>query len=101
MSEVKEMVEITQDEVKKYADIARLALTEEEVERYAKELTEMMKYADVLKELDTSNVEPTTHVHNFKNVMRKDEPRQWITKEDALKNAKEHKDGQFRVPSIL
>lgn len=95
------MVSISKEQVEQYADIARLAITEEEAELYAKELTEMMKYGDALKDLDTSKVEPLIHVRDVKNVMRKDEPRQWITQEEALKNASDHKDGQFRVPAIL
>ncbi|WP_440896562.1 Asp-tRNA(Asn)/Glu-tRNA(Gln) amidotransferase subunit GatC [Amphibacillus sp. Q70] len=95
------MPDISKEQVKKIADVARLAITEEEIEVRMKQLSEMMKYATVLNDLDTSHVEPTTHVLDFNNVMRKDEPRQWISQEEALKNAPNQKDGQFRVPSIL
>lgn len=95
------MSEITKEQVKHVANLARLAITDEEVERMTKQLADIINYAELLNELDTDGVEPTTHVLDLKNVMRKDEPREWIKKEDALKNAPDQQDGQFRVPSIL
>ncbi|QHS24193.1 Asp-tRNA(Asn)/Glu-tRNA(Gln) amidotransferase subunit GatC [Virgibacillus sp. MSP4-1] len=95
------MAEISKDQVKHVANLARLAITEEEAEKLTDELGSIIKFAEQLNELDTENVEPTTHVLDLKNVMRKDEPKQWLTQEEALKNAPDKKDGQFRVPSIL
>lgn len=101
MLEVNEMADISKEQVRHVADLARLALTEEEVERLAKQLGDIIDYAELLNELDTDNVEPTTHVLDIKNVLRKDEPKRWITQEEALKNAPDVQDGQFRVPAIL
>jgi aspartyl-tRNA(Asn)/glutamyl-tRNA(Gln) amidotransferase subunit C len=95
------MSEITKEQVLHVAHLARLAITDEEAEKMAKELDAIIGYAELLNELDTDNVEPTTHVLDLKNVMREDEPRKWIDREDALKNAPDEKNGQFRVPSIL
>ncbi|RKQ34625.1 Asp-tRNA(Asn)/Glu-tRNA(Gln) amidotransferase subunit GatC [Oceanobacillus halophilus] len=95
------MADISKEQVKHVAHLARLAVTDEEVEQLTEELGAIIHYAEQLNELDTDNVEPTTHVLDIKNVMRKDEPREWITQEEALKNAPDKKDGQFRVPSIL
>ncbi|GAA0497523.1 Asp-tRNA(Asn)/Glu-tRNA(Gln) amidotransferase subunit GatC [Salinibacillus aidingensis] len=95
------MDDISKDQVKHVANLARLAITEEEAEKLTDELGSIIKFAEQLNELDTENVEPTTHVLDLKNVMRKDEPKQWLTQEEALKNAPDKKDGQFRVPSIL
>ncbi|MGN8646737.1 Asp-tRNA(Asn)/Glu-tRNA(Gln) amidotransferase subunit GatC [Gracilibacillus sp. HCP3S3_G5_1] len=95
------MAEISKEQVKHVANLARLALTDKEVETFTQQLGDIINYAELLNELDTDNVKPTTHVLDLKNVMRKDEPKDWITKEDALKNAPDQKDGQFRVPSIL
>ncbi|WP_163539174.1 Asp-tRNA(Asn)/Glu-tRNA(Gln) amidotransferase subunit GatC [Gracilibacillus sp. YIM 98692] len=95
------MAEISKDQVKHVANLARLALEEEEVEKMTKQLGDIINYAELLNELDTDDVEPTTHVLDLKNVMRKDEPKEWIKKEDALKNAPDEEDGQFQVPSIL
>lgn len=95
------MTDISKDQVRHVAHLARLAVSEEEVEVMTKQLGDIIHYAELLNELDTTGVEPTTHVLDLKNVMRKDEPRKWITREDALKNAPDHQGGQFKVPAIL
>ncbi|MFD1037095.1 Asp-tRNA(Asn)/Glu-tRNA(Gln) amidotransferase subunit GatC [Virgibacillus byunsanensis] len=95
------MSDISKDQVKHVAHLARLAVTDHEVEQLTKDLSAIIDYADQLTELNTEGIEPTTHDQNVKNVLRKDEPRKWITKEEALKNAPDKEAGQFRVPSIL
>jgi aspartyl-tRNA(Asn)/glutamyl-tRNA(Gln) amidotransferase subunit C len=54
-----------------------------------------------LNELDTENVEPTTHVLELSNVLRNDDSREWLTNEEALKNAPDKQDGQVKVPAVL
>lgn len=95
------MSKISKDQVKHVANLARLAINEEEAEKYSEQLSAIIDFSEQLNELDTTGVEPTTHVLDMKNVLRKDEPKEWISKEDALKNAPDQQDGQFRVPSIL
>ncbi|ELK44393.1 Asp-tRNA(Asn)/Glu-tRNA(Gln) amidotransferase subunit GatC [Halobacillus sp. ACCC02827] len=95
------MSRISKEEVKHVANLARLAITDEEATTFSKQLDDIITYAEQLNELDTTGVEPTTHVLDLKNVLRKDEPKKWITQEEALKNAPDHQDGQFKVPSIL
>ncbi|MFD2924616.1 Asp-tRNA(Asn)/Glu-tRNA(Gln) amidotransferase subunit GatC [Halobacillus naozhouensis] len=95
------MSRISKDEVKHVAHLARLSINEEEADMFTKQLDDIIMYAEQLNELDTDGVEPTTHVLDLQNVMRKDEPKKWITKEEALKNAPDKQDGQFKVPSIL
>lgn len=92
---------ISKEQVMRVADLARLHITDEEADKLKEELESIIKHAEKLNELDTTDVEPTTHVLNLVNVMRKDEPKEWITHEEALKNAPDHHNGQFRVPSIL
>ncbi|WP_226584459.1 Asp-tRNA(Asn)/Glu-tRNA(Gln) amidotransferase subunit GatC [Halobacillus litoralis] len=95
------MSRISKEEVKHVANLARLAITDEEATTFTKQLDDIITYAEQLNELDTTGVEPTTHVLDLKNVMRKDEPKKWITQDDALKNAPDKQDGQFKVPSVL
>ncbi|WP_174615859.1 Asp-tRNA(Asn)/Glu-tRNA(Gln) amidotransferase subunit GatC [Virgibacillus ihumii] len=95
------MSDISKDQVKHVAHLARLAFNDEEADKLADQLDSIITYAEQLNELDTDDVEPTTHVLDLKNVLRKDEPKEWITKEEALKNAPDKQDGLFRVPSIL
>lgn len=95
------MPEITKEQVKRMADLAHLAVTEEEVEAYQEKLQSMLTYVDQLSELNTDDVEPTTHVLHQTNVFREDVQKQTITQEEALKNAPDKQDGYFKVPPIL
>ncbi|WML50868.1 Asp-tRNA(Asn)/Glu-tRNA(Gln) amidotransferase subunit GatC [Neobacillus sp. PS3-12] len=95
------MSQISIDQVKHVANLARLAITEEEAEKFTKQLDAIITFAEQLNELDTENVEPTSHVLDIKNVLREDVPQKGLPQEEVLKNAPEEKDGQFKVPSIL
>jgi aspartyl-tRNA(Asn)/glutamyl-tRNA(Gln) amidotransferase subunit C len=95
------MSRISIDQVKHVANLARLAITEEEAEKFTKQLDAIITFAEQLNELDTENVEPTSHVLDIKNVLREDVPQKGLSQEEVLKNAPEEKDGQFKVPSIL
>lgn len=95
------MPNITKEEVLRIADLARMTLTEAEVDMHLKYLQSITAYADKLNELDTEGVEATIHGVDFKNIMRKDEPVNWTTREEILNNAPDHKEGHFRVPTIL
>ena len=95
------MTNISKEQVKHVAELARLEISEEEADMLTDQLSEIITAAELLNELDTTDVEPITHASDLKNVLRKDEPKVWITKEEALKNAPDQKDGHFRVPSIL
>ncbi|RXJ02423.1 Asp-tRNA(Asn)/Glu-tRNA(Gln) amidotransferase subunit GatC [Anaerobacillus alkaliphilus] len=95
------MARITKDQVKHVAHLARLSVSEEEVELFTEHLDAIIGFAEQLNELDTEGVEPTTHVLDVKNVLREDEVRKSLSREDVLKNAPDHQDGQVKVPSIL
>lgn len=98
------MSKLTSDLVKEIGEIARIAITDEEAQQYAAQLEGVLVQADQLQEVNTDNIQPTTHgiVLTMKNVMREDEPHNGLTEEEAFKNAPEpSEDGQFRVPSIL
>lgn len=95
------MSRISNEQVKHVANLARLAITEEEVEKLTKQLDQIITFAEQLNELDTENVKPTYHVLDMKNVLREDIPQKGLPREEVLKNAPEHQDGQIKVPSIL
>ena len=95
------MAKISKEEVKYVAELAKLAITEEETEKFATQLGAIIEYAEQLNELDTTNVKPTSHVLDIKNVMREDIPEKGLPREEVLKNAPDHQDGLIRVPSIL
>ncbi|QIZ66471.1 Asp-tRNA(Asn)/Glu-tRNA(Gln) amidotransferase subunit GatC [Geobacillus subterraneus] len=95
------MSRISIEQVKHVADLARLAITEEEAEMFTKQLDAIITFAEQLNELDTENVPPTSHVLDMRNVMREDIPAPGLPREEVLKNAPDQQDGQFRVPAIL
>lgn len=95
------MSRISVDQVKHVAHLARLAITEEEANTFTKQLDSIISFAELLNELDTTNVEPTAHVLEIKNVMREDRSQQGLPLEEVLKNAPEHQDGQIKVPGIM
>ncbi|KQL45104.1 Asp-tRNA(Asn)/Glu-tRNA(Gln) amidotransferase subunit GatC [Brevibacillus choshinensis] len=95
------MSAITRKEVEHVANLARLQLTEEEAERYTKDLNAILEFAAKLNELDTSNVAPTSHATDVKNVMREDVNRPSLPREEVLKNAPDHEEGQFKVPAVF
>lgn len=81
--------------------LARLALTEEEKSRYESQLDNILHYVEKLNELDTTGIEPTSHVLSISNVMRDDIERPSLGREDALMNAPDKTDAFYRVPKII
>ncbi len=94
-------MKITREEVEHVARLARLELTEEEKERMRAQLDSILQYMEKLNELDTTAVEPTSHVIPLVNVMREDELRPSLPQEEALANAPDRQDVFFRVPRII
>jgi aspartyl-tRNA(Asn)/glutamyl-tRNA(Gln) amidotransferase subunit C len=90
---------IDRDQVLHVARLARLELTEPEVERMAAELSGILEHVDRIAALDLDDVEPTSHVVALSNVLRPDEPRPSLPRERALEQAPDPADGAFRVPS--
>ena len=89
------------DEVKHVANLARLAITEEEAEKLTNDLDAIISFAEELNELDTDNVEPTSHVLDMKNIFREDVSKPGLPVEEVLKNAPDHENGQIKVPAII
>lgn len=95
------MANISKEEVKHVAHLARLAITEEEAEKFAGQLAAITNFADQLNELDTTDVEPTTHVLPLVNVLREDKSIPGLDREKMMKNVHEQEAGQVKVPTIL
>ena len=93
------MANIISDETIEYVGIlAKLELSDEEKEQAKKDIGRMLDYVDKLNELDTSDVEPMSHVFPVHNVFREDVVTNGDDREAILKNAPEEKDGMFVVP---
>lgn len=95
------MAKLTKEEVKHVAHLARLAITEEEAEKFAEQLGKITDFAEQLNELDTTNVEPTSHVLPLVNVLREDVAKPGLDREKVMLNVKEQEAGQIKVPSIM
>ncbi|MBM7707652.1 Asp-tRNA(Asn)/Glu-tRNA(Gln) amidotransferase subunit GatC [Chryseomicrobium aureum] len=95
------MATITKEEVRHVAHLARLAITDEEVEHFTEQLAKIVQFADKLNELDTTNVEPTTHVLPLENVLREDKSIAGLDREVMMKNVKDQEAGQVKVPAIM
>ena len=91
---------LSRDQVLHVARLARLELTEEEVERFADELSNVFDWVETINELgDLDDVEPTSHVVAVENALRADEPVPSLPQEVALAAAPDAAQGGFRVPS--
>jgi aspartyl-tRNA(Asn)/glutamyl-tRNA(Gln) amidotransferase subunit C len=90
---------ISRADVVHVARLARLALTEEELDRFAGQLDAILEAVGKVAELDLSDVEPTLHPLALANVWAEDEPRPCLSAEEALANAPEAEGGAFRVPA--
>lgn len=94
-------MKITEEEVLLVSRLARLALSPEEISRYRKELSGILDYMDMLKELDTAGVEPTFHPRTMSNALREDGPVPSQDRADALLNAPKTHDGAVVVPKVI
>jgi aspartyl-tRNA(Asn)/glutamyl-tRNA(Gln) amidotransferase subunit C len=90
---------ISRDEVLHVARLARLELSDAEVERFAEQLSAILDAVGKVSELDLSDVEPTAHPLALSNVWAEDEPRECLTVDEALANAPERGGDSFRVPA--
>ena len=96
------MANVISDETIEYVGIlAKLELSEEEKEQAKKDMGSMLDYIDKLNELDTSGVEPMSHVFPIHNVFRDDIPANTDHRGDILANAPAQKDGSFKVPKTV
>ena len=92
---------ITREIVKKVSELAKLKLSEEEIEKFTKELEEIEKAFSKIQEVDTENIEPAFHPIEIKNVWREDVPEQSFSQEEALSNTEHKEKGYFKGPKII
>jgi aspartyl-tRNA(Asn)/glutamyl-tRNA(Gln) amidotransferase subunit C len=90
---------IDREQVLHVARLARLQLSDEEVDRMAGEMSTILEHVETMNELDLEGVEPTSHVVELQNVLRDDVPRDCLPRERALEQAPDVAAGGFRVPS--
>ena len=92
---------LSADDVRAIADLARLELNDEDVERYQQQLSDILGYFQKLEELDTSHIDPTSSVLPLTNVMRADKAGTALSVDDVVANAPDSDGEQFRVRAVL
>ncbi len=92
---------LTPDEVRHIALLARLGITDEDVERLSSQLSSIIDYFEELKQVNTDDVPPTAYALNLQNVMRSDETAPCTSHDDVLANAPLQENGYFRVRAVL
>ncbi len=95
------MKKISQEEVKKVAELARIDLNEDEINFHAFQLEKILDYIAQLEKIDTDNIPCTTRAVEVINVVRKDEKKEFENKEDLIDLAPDRQDNFFKVPKII
>jgi len=94
-------MKLGREQVQHIADLARLALSDEEQVLYQEQLSAILEHFEQLQELDTGAIPPTATVLPLRSVMRADEPRHPFSRENILANAPAAERGCFKVPAVL
>lgn len=96
-------MKLKKEEIQHIANLARLDLTEKEIEKYGKELSDILSYVDALSEVNTDGVEPTAQVTGLSDIFREDVISEWDNneREAALKQAPDLEDEQIKVKRVL
>jgi aspartyl-tRNA(Asn)/glutamyl-tRNA(Gln) amidotransferase subunit C len=95
------MAQITREDVAHVARLARLQLTEDELDTFTGQLAKVLDHARDVEALDVGEVPPTSHPYPLQNVLRPDELRPTLARDAVLAAAPDTEDGQFRVPPVL
>ena len=94
-------MKIDRDMVEHIANLAKLQLTDDEIELYAEQLSAILEYAERLQALDTGAIPPTASVLPLRNVLRPDAVQPSLARDEVLANTADAADGQFQVEAVL
>ena len=92
---------LDRQQVEHIASLARIGLTEEEIELFRQQLSHILEQFEILDELDTAGIQPTGHAVDFHGVLRDDEAQDSLTSEDTLRNAPRREGDFIRVKAVL
>ncbi|GAC1413355.1 MAG: Asp-tRNA(Asn)/Glu-tRNA(Gln) amidotransferase subunit GatC [Candidatus Doudnabacteria bacterium] len=92
---------LTKEEVKKIAGLCKIELTENEIEKFQKELSVVLEYASELQQVNTEGVQEISQVTGLENVLREDHPRQSEYRDAIIANFPDHKDSFLKIRSVL
>ncbi|MEE9324442.1 MAG: Asp-tRNA(Asn)/Glu-tRNA(Gln) amidotransferase subunit GatC [Dehalococcoidia bacterium] len=94
-------MKLSLEEVRHIATLARVGMTEEEMEQLRGQLSDILEHFEVLKQVDTTDVPPTSHPITMGNVLREDQASPSFTREEIMSNAPQEEEGHFKVKLIL
>lgn len=94
-------MKITKKEVIHVANLARLDVDKSLLDKFARQIGMILEYVDILNQVDTEGVVPTSHAISLTNAFREDHEEEFFDKDSALANAPDKKDGSFVVPKVI
>ena len=94
-------MKITKEEVLHVANLARLDIDMSFLDKFAKQIGTILEYVDILNQVDTEGVSPTSHAISLTNAFREDEEKEYFDRDSALANAPKKEDGAFVVPKVI
>jgi len=97
----RQTTKLTEKEVEHVAKLANLSLKGAEIEKFQKQLSAILGYVEILNQVQTAQIEPTSQVTGLENVLRKDEPGVCLSQAEALSGAKSKKEGMFKIKAIF
>ena len=92
---------VSKEEIIHIANLANLNLSEEEILKYSKEITDILEFTQIVNDINTDEIKETIGINGEYNVFRKDEIKEPIPKNELLKNAPSECDGMFRIPKVI
>jgi len=94
-------MKINEEKVRKLAILSQLNLDDEEIKKMFSDFKKILSFVDKLEEVDTSNIEPLTHIHPLLNISRDDTVYHNDIKQECLKNSAHHNSDYFKVPKVI
>lgn len=94
-------MKVSREEILHIAKLADLNIRDDEIDKYAKNLQDILNFVEILNGVDTENVEESIGVASNVNVFRKDEIKEFGDREILLQNAPEQEDGMFKIPKVI
>lgn len=94
-------MKLTREEVRHIALLARISLSEGEIEKLREQLSNILENFEILQEVDTTDIPPTAQVTGLENVMREDESAPSFSQKEILANAPQQEEGFFRIKAVL
>ncbi|MCB9076299.1 MAG: Asp-tRNA(Asn)/Glu-tRNA(Gln) amidotransferase subunit GatC [Anaerolineaceae bacterium] len=95
------MAKLNREEVERIAELAKLTLSDAEKDMFQEQLSNILEYAEMLQQVDTTGIPPTTSALPLNNVMRADALALSLPNDEALSNAPDAEDGSFKVRAVL